>query len=45
MHAISPIGTKFKPAEELGPMSQANPLYYNRNRVPLRGTLFLNFGK
>ncbi len=45
MHAISPIGTKFKPAGQLGPMSQPNPLYYNRDRAPLRGTLFLNFGE
>jgi len=38
LHAIDPIGTKFKKPEQLGPMSQPNMFLYEKNL-----TLFFNF--
>ena len=40
MHAISAIGTKFQPAEVMGPQSQKN---MQLNYAPLTGTLFFDF--
>lgn len=40
MHAISAIGTKFQPAESLGPQSQKN---MQLNYTPLGGTLYFDF--
>lgn len=45
LHGISPIGTKFKDASELGPMSQPHQLYYNRSMQPYKGTIYLKFGE
>jgi hypothetical protein len=40
MHAISPIGTKFQPAEALGPQGGKN---IQLNYTPLSGTLWFDF--
>ncbi len=40
MHGISPIGTKFQPANKLGPQSQQN---IQMNYVPLSGALYFDF--
>lgn len=40
MHAISPIGTKFQPAEVLGPQSQKN---MQMNNTPISATLYFDF--
>ncbi|MCY7422808.1 MAG: glycoside hydrolase family 2 [Chitinophagaceae bacterium] len=40
MHAISAIGTKFQPAEVMGPQSQKN---MQLNYAPLIGTLYFDF--
>ena len=40
MHAISPIGTKFQPAEVMGPASQKN---MQLNYAPVTGTLYFDF--
>ncbi len=40
MHAISPIGTKFQPAEVMGPASQKN---MQLNYAPITGTLYFDF--
>ncbi len=40
LHAIPPIGTKFKPADQLGPESQKNVA-----QGRYRGQLYFNFGK
>jgi len=40
MHAISPIGTKFKPALDMGPQSQKNMML---KYTPISGTLWLDF--
>jgi hypothetical protein len=41
MHAISAIGTKFQPAEVMGPQSQKNRQLNNRD--PLHGELWFDF--
>lgn len=43
MHAISPIGTKFQPARNLGPQGQKNQLSYWREPKLLEGRLFFDF--
>ncbi len=40
LNAISPIGTKFQPANQLGPQSQKNMM---RNYTPIRGKLLFDF--
>lgn len=40
MHAISAIGTKFQPAESMGPQSQKS---MQLNTAPLSGTLYFDF--
>ena len=40
MHGISPIGTKFQPADKLGPQSQQN---IQMNYAPLNGALYFDF--
>jgi len=40
MNSISPIGTKFKPANEMGPQSQKNMML---NYTPVTGTLWFDF--
>lgn len=40
MHAISAIGTKFQPAESMGPQSQKN---MQMNYTPLNGALYFDF--
>lgn len=45
LHAISPIGTKFKQPENLGPQSYANEFFANRDRPHfyLNGRIYLDF--
>jgi len=40
MNSISPIGTKFKPAVDMGPQSQSNMML---NYTPVSGTLWFDF--
>ena len=40
LNAISPIGTKFKPAVDMGPQSQKNMML---NYTPVKGTLWFDF--
>ncbi|MEM1134483.1 MAG: glycoside hydrolase family 2 TIM barrel-domain containing protein [Bacteroidota bacterium] len=44
MHAISPIGTKFKKAEQVGPQGQKNIVQHHRNPENYQFTLYLDFG-
>jgi hypothetical protein len=41
MHAIPPIGTKFKEAGALGPQGQPHQVHHNRSSEPLRGRIFV----
>ncbi len=45
LHAISPIGTKFKQPENLGPQGYANEFFANRDRPHffLNGRIYLDF--
>ncbi len=43
MHAISPIGTKFKKADQLGPQGQKHMVAYSRNYKPFKGVLYFDF--
>ncbi|WP_020530768.1 glycoside hydrolase family 2 [Flexithrix dorotheae] len=43
MHAISPIGTKFKNADQLGPQGKKNMVHYNRNAKNMKATLYFDF--
>lgn len=43
LNAISPIGTKFKQAGELGPQSQPNYFLSSEHAEPLRGKVYLKF--
>ena len=44
LHAISPIGTKFKAPRQLGPQGQQNMFFYNgRDPEPLRLRIWLEF--
>ncbi|MGK7394243.1 MAG: glycoside hydrolase family 2 protein [Candidatus Cyclobacteriaceae bacterium M3_2C_046] len=45
MHGISPIGTKFKKAEQLGPQGKKNIFFTSgKPRNSLSGTLYFKFG-
>jgi hypothetical protein len=44
MNGISPIGTKFLQAEQLGPQGQKNKFYYHRDPKPLGAVLYFDFG-
>ncbi len=43
MHGISPIGTKFKKPEQLGPQGQPNMVQYNRSSKNYECTLIFDF--
>lgn len=43
LNAISPVGTKFKKASELGPQSQQNIYISSDHTEPLRGKFYLKF--
>ncbi len=43
LNAISPVGTKFKQAGELGPQSQQNYFLSSGHAGPLRGKVYLKF--
>ncbi|GAB4415201.1 MAG: glycoside hydrolase family 2 [Bacteroidia bacterium] len=45
LHAIGPIGTKFKEARQLGPQSQPNLLHYWGGFEPLRIQVWFEFGE
>jgi len=44
MQAISPIGTKFKKPEQIGPQGAKNIVQYHRNPSYYNFTMYLNFG-
>jgi hypothetical protein len=43
LNAISPVGTKFKPAKETGPQGQQNYFLSSEHAEPLRGKIYLKF--
>jgi hypothetical protein len=43
LHAISPIGTKFKKAEWIGPQGQPNEVRYNPDATPFRAAVYLGW--
>jgi len=43
LNAISPVGTKFKQAKEMGPQSQQNYFLSSGHADPLRGKVYLKF--
>ena len=43
LNAISPVGTKFKDARELGPQSQLNQVVSSDHADPLAGCFYLKF--
>lgn len=43
LNAISPVGTKFKQAKELGPQSQQNYFLSSGHAEPLRGKVYLKY--
>ncbi|WP_026327206.1 glycoside hydrolase family 2 protein [Proteiniphilum acetatigenes] len=43
LNAISPVGTKFKQAGDLGPQSQPNYFLSSGHAEPLRGKIYLKF--
>ena len=46
MHAINPIGTKFRPADNFGPQSQKNSYTGGERRAPpLNAEIYFYFGK
>ena len=43
LNAISPVGTKFKQANEMGPQSQQNYVLSSGHNEPLKGKVYLKF--
>lgn len=43
LNAISPVGTKFKQAKELGPQSQQNYFLSSGHAEPLKGKIYLKY--
>lgn len=43
LNAISPVGTKFKSAKEMGPQGQTNYFLSSDHAQPLRGKVFLKY--
>ena len=43
LNAISPVGTKFKQAKDLGPQSQQNYFLSSWHAEPLRGKIYIKF--
>lgn len=43
LNAISPVGTKFKKAEDLGPQSQQNHFVSSGHANPIKGKFYLKF--
>ena len=43
LNAISPVGTKFKQAKDLGPQSQQNYFLSSGHAEPLKGKVYIKF--
>lgn len=43
LNAISPVGTKFKPANELGPQSQKNVFMSSSHADPIKGKFYIKY--
>jgi hypothetical protein len=43
LNAVSPVGTKFKPAKDTGPQGQPNYYLSSGHASPLQGTFYLKF--